>query len=336
MRVEAQYQFYFEYVLPRLDQPLAMRLIFPDVRAHVFGKREEDPLFPPGVDETLSNMELALQSVEFPQTTLSRKVRDVCIDRLGVVLVWTSETAPNEHLVRKSLSKAVAVANVVLDHLRVVARAPRLRRIDRYWKPGHSEFALLVPHTETWINPDYGSLWPVFDGRFNSTCVSEAVLAPETGVATTSDLEDSLSKGLRPYLALSLLVDAESALMSLRIREAILCIASALEVHANGYVEAQTLLTQNQAKNAMVGSSSFATRYFDRLSRATCGRSLHAEDQSTFDDVDAVYAQRNGLMHGGNLRGSLKQMTELSQHHEVLRWISSARTAIDWLSTLSR
>lgn len=336
MRIEARYQFYFDYVLPRLDRPLAMQLYFPDVQANVFGKTESDPLFLPGVDETLSNMEFALESTENPQIRLSRKVRDFCIDRLQVSLIWTSDAAPNEQLIRESLSKAVAVANIVLDHLRVVAQAPRVRRIDRYWKPGHAEFAVLVPHTETWVNPDYGSLWPVFDGRFNSTCISGAVLAPETGSATASDLEESLGRGIRPYLAQSLLVDAESALMSLRIREAILCIASALEVHANGYVESQTILSRNQVRNAMPSSSSFATRYFDLLGTAICGRSMRVEHGATFGDVDAVYAQRNGLMHGGNLRGPLQNMSELSQHHEVLRWISSARTAIDWLSALPR
>ncbi|TYB98100.1 hypothetical protein FXF53_18415 [Micromonospora sp. WP24] len=335
MLVQAQYHFYFDFEIPRLDKPLKVAISHPSFNAHVQGWDQQEPLFYGEIGRTLENLHVVIQSADALQVLVSRSVKSLCVDRLRVLLEWESESPPNESMVAESRDRAVSVGNSILEHLRVVAQAPLARRIGRYWKPGNSVFALLVPHTETWLNLDDGSPLPVFN-EGNSKCSSGAILAPETGRGRAQDLWTSLSGGPRPPLSSSLLVDAQSALMSLNIREAILSIASACEVHASQYLKEQSVLSNSQASAAMSGGGSFANKYFHELPQATCSRSLRDDYGSVFVDIDAVYGQRNGLMHGGSLRGDFAALDEIQQHHEVLRWVGSARKAIGWLDTLPR
>jgi hypothetical protein len=336
MRIGVQYRFYLDYLMPRMDERLSGVLKFPDLEAYIQGWDRRSPLFPESVDQSLSGADLTMRSVDFPLVGISRKVKDYCVDRLDIALIMTSDSAPSAQVVKPTLEKAVRVANMVLGHLRVVARAPSLQLIGRYWKPGHSEFALLVPHTESWVNPDYGSQWPVFDGIFSSTFSSGAVRVPDTGFASAKALATSVQSDWDPPLPDSLLVDAESALMSLRIREAILCVASAVEISANEYRESQTVISKNQANLIVSSKKAFAERYFEVLTQATCGRSLRAENIVAFDQVNNAYQQRNSLIHGGKIREPLASADELDRYQEVLRWLSAARSTIEWLSTLPR
>ncbi|MFD6566492.1 hypothetical protein [Micromonospora profundi] len=333
MLIQAQYHFYLDFMIPRFEKPILITVSHPAFSARVEGWDRREPLFFGETGRALEILQPSIQSVEHSQVRVSRDARITCIDRLRVILEWESESTPNDSIVSESQDRAVQVANSVLEHLRVVAGAPLVRRIGRYWKPGNPVFALLVPHTETWINMDDESPLPVFGGN-NSMASAGALLAPETGYGKFPDLLASLSGGPRPPLSLSLLVDAQSALMSLNIREAILNTASACEVRASQYLKDQKLISNSQADAAIAAGSSFASKYFHELTQATCSRSFRHDDMSAFADIDAVYGQRNGLMHGGNLRGSFAAMGEIQQHHEVLGWIESARKAVGWLDTI--
>jgi hypothetical protein len=166
-------------------------------------------------------------------------------------------------------------------------------------------------------------------------CTSGAILAPETGSGSMQAFATSLQTGERPDLASSLLVDAEAALMSLGIREAVLSVASALEVQATKYLETQTAISKGAARRAMEAGESFATRCYNELPMAVCGRSLRRESPTAFADVDSVYSQRNGLMHGGVLRGTFRREREIEQSRILLGWLESAWLAKDWLASLS-
>lgn len=335
MRIQAQYNFYFDYLIPRLDQPLALKISDPKYDAYIHGWDRADPLFFDEIGQTLSSMQIGLQSVQFREIRKLQRVKDICVDRLQVVIEWESESLPDDSAIAESLDRAVRVGNSVLEHLRVVARAPLARLIDRYWKPGNPIFAITVPHTETWINLDDDSWLPVFKG-VNSTCSSGAITVPETGAATFGDFTASIVAGPHPALHLSLLVDAEFALMSLRIREAILNIASACDIHAGLYLKNQTLISQTQARNTTKINGTFAEKYFHELTSAVCSKSLKQDKPEVFSDIEATYEQRNSLIHAGKLRGNYALLGEIQKHHQAMEWLVSAHEALEWLDSLPR
>jgi hypothetical protein len=150
MHIEAQYHFYFDYLFPSLGPPINLMLELSDnTTAFIQGWDRNEPLFFAEIDESLAGMSMSMQSVEHPDIRIERRVKDVCVDRLRVVLHFETDPPLTEPLLSKSRDTAVDAANAVIDHLRVATRAALLRRIGRYWRLGDESFALLVPHTHT-------------------------------------------------------------------------------------------------------------------------------------------------------------------------------------------
>ncbi|MEU4475115.1 hypothetical protein [Micromonospora sp. NPDC023888] len=344
MRVQIIYNFYFDYALPRLDVSEPIRL-----HIHINGKYEADafimgwdstndldPLFHAENGLTLASAELNLRPIDRPGL-LAHRVSDHVLDRLMVIMEWDAEIGPTQDGTDPQvwLQRSASLADNLLDHLRVVSASPRVKRIPRYWKLGHSEFVIACPHTESWFNKDDGSPLPMFDGMnsFNST---GSIVNPESGTIAMADLQRSLTAEQDPPLHASLLIDAQEALTTLSIRQAVLSIGSACEVRATTYGENQRRIRQSKVKAAIAPRNglSFADRYFHHLPHETCGRSLKHENRDAFEKIQAAYNERNKLIHTGKLSAQLAAEQELDQYRAVSLWIAAAEAACRWIGDL--
>jgi len=346
VRVQVVYNFYLDYRLPRLDtgKPLWLTLNVnvddPTKRydAFVRTRGDEDELFYAEIGASLASGVLPLQPVDRPEEALVYRVRDRVVDRLLVALEWDADTAPVDDPSCAELwrARAVDMASGVLKHLRVVARSPRVQIIQRRWHPSTQKFTISHPHTEEWFNKDDGERLPIFDG--NNSALAFGLLSPESGVARWDDLQASIGASPEPALHLSLLVDAEEALASVRLREAVLSAASACEVSAKHYGATQTKISKTQFERltAPRQGAKFADRYYEDLPYAVAGQSLRTVDVHVFDEVAALYYERNAIMHGGQLSDGLRGKPDREVHLIVESWLSSARRAAEWIEALPR
>jgi len=167
MRVRAVYNFYFEYQLPRLDPDTGLSLTI-DVPnkgyiATVRGRQPEDDLFHESIRTSLSEQAPVL-APHGGQTALVYRVKERVLDRLFVALDLTAEaaeqSAPKVNTYWRD--EAVFVANGVLDHLRVTARSPRVKGLERLWHPVAQTVTISHPYTESWFDLDSGAHLPLF------------------------------------------------------------------------------------------------------------------------------------------------------------------------------
>jgi hypothetical protein len=339
MKIHAEHVFYLNYMLPEFAGSDELRLDIHvthdgDYHAFVVGWDQKEPLFFRELGASLSTAEFTMRPAWRPDGGLTHRVNENVVDRLIVALEWEAEVEPTADpaVTDLWLDRAVSTANYVLGHLRVVTQQSRVQKIKRYWKPGHSKFAVEVPYTVRWVNLTDRTPLKMFQGM-DGFCSTGAIEVPHTGRVTLDALGASMSVGRPAPLHLSLLVDAEEALNRLNLREAVLCTASACEMRAGQYLKDQTFKSGNQLNNIGKGKP-FAGRYFHELPTAICQRSLKTEDSGIFDMVQACYNQRNGLAHGGQFRPPFKDASEIDQHHAAYGWTAAARTACSWFDSL--
>jgi hypothetical protein len=334
VRIRVDHSFYLRYLLPLLDQPLALNIDFGEFSAAVWAWDRSHDLFPNGIAASLAEEDFELRSVAWPQAAIRHRVRDHCMDRMDVSVSYETAADPltDPSAVDLNLQRAISAANAVLGHLRTVAGVPGVQLIERYWKPGHDRFATVAPHLQIWLYED-GTGIPMFDG-VNSMRSSGAIRAPETGRALWADFAQSISTGRPPLLERTLLLDAEQHLMGLDLRAAILCICSSIESRITSYAVAQSVISKTQRKAILGAPVKFAERHFHALPLSICQRSLQTEQNDVYEAVQRVYDQRNSLMHGGLLTDDFRRFDELTQHQTVYRWIESARQSLVWIDTL--
>src|SRR5688572_23089063 len=140
MRAQVIYNFYFEYQLPWIGPGAGFSLTI-DVPnkgyvATVRGRRDDEDLFYEDIGISLSEQAPTLTPIG-RQGALVYRVKERILDRLLVALELTTD--PNELSTQVAATywrdEAVFIANNVLDHLRVTARSPRVKRLERLWHP---------------------------------------------------------------------------------------------------------------------------------------------------------------------------------------------------------
>jgi len=338
MKVRAVYNFYLDFILPRLEngEGIGIHTTIDGCDAWAATWGAGDPLFPSEPDVTLSSYAIDLHPVTRPEISIRRDARSRILDRISVVLEWEQSAAPVEDksVTGAYLERAVLLANAVLEHIRVSCGLVDIGKISRSWDPAKSEISITVPHTQSWFDAEADAGLNVFMGK-NSLGSSEGIRIGPIPVTSTSQLMTTLAGEGPPPLHLSLLMDAEGALLTLSLREATLSIASACEVRANSYIETQSVISRTSARRILgTPSVSFATKHYDLLPQSICSRSLRIDNAGAFELIDEAYSERNRLIHTGRFSHTFSQMKELDKLRRADEWLASARVAIKWMDSL--
>jgi hypothetical protein len=339
MRVQSLHQYYLKYRLPRGPgwRGWAVRLQSEDFEAIVKPRSEEEPLFPNEIDQTLSTATIDVMPLSLPGGRLTRTVAESCIDRLLVVIHQELDTLPDDwtEIVDRTTDRAIEAANHFLDHCRVAAKAPDVQRLERHWRPQDQRYYLLEPSTVSWFDADTSERLPVYDGTVNAALSSGALRSPESGSVSIAAVEASFGRSMYPRLAQSLLVDAEWSVMTLGLREAILSIATACEVTSQSYIERKDSSSVEAAKSILRRRRlSFAERHYHLVPQELAGRSLMHENRSDFDQLEALYRERNSLMHSGEFSADLSTLPSRDRQRVVFEWMMGAWRATDWLESI--
>jgi hypothetical protein len=338
VRLQARYVFYLDFQLPEFGG-----IDVPQLRVQHYDKivimepwNHDNELFEGELGQTLRTAEFVIAGVSPRGGQLVRRVSDVVIDRLVVVIEWNHDTDPagDEGLIQTRLEDAVAYANFFISHLRAVTGSANLHHIEVDWHPRDLTLTVQIPYSVQWCDLAANVALPIFEG-FNGFNSAGGIRVPYNGAIEWDAILASMATGTLPPFHRTLLVDATDALTTADVREAILCIASACDVRINQYIQSQTIIPKAQVKRIINEKSrSFAERYFDLLPSATCGQSLNSYDNLVFTDVQSCYQQRNHLIHAGDLLHPLVGMGIADRLRAASRWRLSAEKALAWVDSL--
>lgn len=336
MKVASLHQLYLSHMLPRGEgwESWSVGVQTPNFWARIHPRSPDEALFPNDVDKSLSNAELVLTPLQPSGGHLAIRAADRCLDRLEILIIRQLEPLPVDWTQEILLAedRASLLAEVFLQHCRVAARSHHVPGIGREWRASEARFQLTVPHTCTWLDADTEQGLPVYEGM-NASSSLGAISAPETGSASVSDIEASMSKGEEPDLPLSLLLDADRFVMACSLREALLAAATALEASSEQFISGAGAADRSDVQQILSERISFAEKRFHRLPELLSDRSLKEEDRTTFSAVERLYRHRNELMHRGQLASDLKSLTLSQRQGEVHSLVWSAKTAVDWIAT---
>ena len=340
MKIQTIVQFYLDAVFPRDPSWAGWKGVTLNASTFSASIRPWDPsreaLFPNEIDESLSGAGLTLTPAYMSGGFISKTIADAVVDRIQVVLEEEVDepagpATPPVFDIEQAQDRAVDAANVLIEHIRVSAQASSLPRITRMWRPQDGKFYIQQPWTMAVLEADGGAPVPVFAG-VNAALTSGAIRAPETGAGDVSAVEQSLSKGIEPPLYSMLLLEAESKIEAMAMREAILDIASACEVAAALYIDAKAGAGAESYKNQLRGS--FATKYYKVAPLNFSARSLEQDDPSAYAQVEDMYRERNSLMHGGQMRQSFMDLSSRERQRTVYGYISAGHRAVEWVTAL--
>ncbi|MCQ4043056.1 hypothetical protein ACFOSC_13495 [Streptantibioticus rubrisoli] len=338
MRIAAVMQYYFDAQLPR-DPSWAswggLNLQAPAFSAEVRAwEPSTQPLFPNEIDNSLAGTSLSIVPLGMRGGAITRTVADTVVDRIQVVLRWEQDLAPGDapHIdFDLAQDRGVDAANVLVEHLRSAGRVAWMPRVRRAWRPDDGRFYLLSPWTATFLDADTEAGLPIFAG-VNAQFSTGAVRSPGTGAVPVSELTASLQAGAEPPLHNVLLVDAETAVQSLALREAILAMASACEVAAHTYIATRVGGGAESYMGSLSGS--FAAKYYEQAPSGLSGRSLRSDDPSAFSLIEEMYRERNKLVHTGRTTARLADLDSRERQRTVYAFLGAAGRAVDWITSL--
>lgn len=339
MKAVAIFQFYFPYVFPRaldwVERFLGFN--FDDFHVVVHPRDPNEKLFPHEIDDTLSTMRLTLSRVSLPTGVVSLAVRERSLDRIEVRVhgeLVSPDDAKRVDIQQSFMEVAIRACNLFLDHCRVAARAPFLAGVERHYRPEDDQYYVLTPHSVTWFNEEDGQPVPAYRGDVNGAASSGAIRSPERGSVTMARIEQSFQAGEQPSLPLSLLVDAEERIVTLRLREAILALGTGLEVASNEYIRRTGTDNDPQVKGFLVQRVSFGEKRFHLVPMHVSGRSLKSEDFDTFDLVEKAYRTRNNVVHEGRVYYVDAGASITVDDRLATEFLVASESAVHWLAAL--
>ena len=340
MTVAAVCQFYFPYVLPRAPDWEGNGLAFqlPSVQVRVRGRSLNEDLFPAEIDVTLSSMVASLSRLSLPVSTITRTVRDISCDRVECLVI--SEVVSLQEVMDRDVQSAyrnaaIRVCNLFLDHCRVVARSPFVTGVEVHYRLQDASYHVITPHTIRWITFPSEERIPAYSGGVNAMASSGAIAAPERGGASFAEIRDALANGASPDLAVGLLLDAKERLVTLRLREAVIAIASACEIASDRFIERKG---QRQIRAIELilrdRSLSFAHKRFDSIPQLVSMRSLLQEDPDSFEQITHAYRARNNLAHAGELSYEQAGISVEVDAPVATKFLYAGEQAVSWLESL--
>jgi len=163
MKAIALFQFCFPYVLPRHNDWLGRRVgfQFPSFLVKVRPRDLEEELFPNDIDKTLSKIQVGLSRISLPTSSTTRDVRDLCLDRIEVIV--EGEVSSKEDVKRSEVQasyKRVAIrgCNVFINHCRVTSQSPFVVGVEEHYRLQDGKYYTLTPHSISWFEGEYGAL----------------------------------------------------------------------------------------------------------------------------------------------------------------------------------
>jgi hypothetical protein len=342
MKVASRNQIYLDYLLPRDETwgPLeaGIRIDLESNYAVIRPRGAHEPLFPEDVDQTLSSMELRLRPLAVRGSEITARVAERALDRIEVT-IW-DELDDNADMSEASwmerttsaLERAVNLADTFLAHCRVVANSPFVRAIPRAWREQDGRFYVMAPTTSTWYDGDSGLPLGVLTHGTNALSMSGCILAPESGAAPLSELAQSIRESQDPPVFKALLVDAQRQINEAALREAVLSLATALEVVSNIHLDRSSGASLPNVKAILaMRSVSFAERRFDLLTQELAAGSLRIDRPADYVQVEALYRERNALIHRGSFTAVLANQRHVDRQASVQAMLASANAATEWL-----
>lgn len=330
MQVEAVFQFYLPYELPRTDDWKRAGLLLegPEFVADVRPRGAGEALFPTDIDTKLS--ELTLEGDKAP-------VRVGCWDRIEV-RVWR-EVASDDELQREEttqrfLGAATRACDQFLYLCRVGLRHPFIKPLERAYVFEEDEVRILAPYSVTWVAAEDGRYLNAYGEGAYARCFAEK-RRPIRGSISMSRIAERAEAGELPSLARSLLVDAEEGIVVGHLREAVLGLAIGCEVASNEYVRGKGMEKDPTVREILSEEDiSFAERRFHRLPEHVSERSLKKEDPDAFRLVQNMYRARNEIMHKGLLRYREERSWIAVDERVGASFLGACWTAVDWLADL--
>jgi hypothetical protein len=339
MKAIAVYQFYFPYVLPRADDwPTEyIGFKFPNFRVGLRPRNPHEKLFPHEIDETLSSMTLKLTRISPPMGGSAISVRDRCFDRIEARVdgdLVDSSGAKRQDVQEAFRNAAITVCNAFLNHCRVIAMSAFVRGVEQEYRIEDGKFYVQTPHTITWFNGEDGGFLPAY-GDANACATAGAVRSPESGSVSINAIYRSLESGEQPSLPRSLIVDAEELLRATRIRESIICLATACEVGSDEYLKRKGKNEDADVKRIMKNrQQSFAERRYHSVPTLLDDRSLKTEENASFIIVEQMYRSRNNLAHRGTLTfGDVEAPITVDQPLAT-HFLRACEVALSWIERL--
>jgi hypothetical protein len=263
---------------------------------------------------------------------------------IHAVIAWKSLSKATFHrspmpetlpLRNKPKFRAIQAANLFLDHCRLIAHSPFVLGIQRHFRLQDQRFYVLTPRTVAWFDGVTGERLPVFDGDVNGQIASGAIPSPERGAATMQAIHTSIRNGPLPDLAKTLILDAEAALVTLRIRETLLAIGTACEVASDRYISRHGATSDPRVRKCLSRrDTSFAVRRYDLIPKLVSGRSFLDEAPDGFADIERAYRARTSVTHDGRSCYREEQSEVVVDPAIAMRFLLAAQRAIAWLGNL--
>jgi hypothetical protein len=330
MRVEAIFQFYLPYLLPRGEDwtGAGMGLEGPEFVGLVRPRSAEEDLFPEEIDRRLAQLTIE----GYPAA-----VGAECLDRVEVRVVGevaSESEVRREELQRRYRDAATSACDRFLYVCRVGLRHPFIRLLQREYVLEEDSFRMLTPYSVTWLGGEEGHAMPTYGSKENARCYAERRVASRGWICMRT-LAEKARAGELPSLARSLLVDAEERVRECRLREGVLGLAVACEVASNEYVRRKAVDKDPEVKEILGREGvSFAEKRLHSLPKHISGRSLKQEEPDAFEDIQNMYRARNSIMHEGELRYRKSAEWVSVDHRTAGRFVQSGWKGIDWLATL--
>lgn len=336
-------QVYFEQLLPTDDSwPEQFSLETERFKVLVAPRRHGDDLFPEDIDRSMSTIELRMTPLAKPGGSVVTRVGERVVDRLGLTVIDDSRTPAAMSLddlqMDEMVDTALGVAAMIIAHCRAVSESPWLRGVQREHRPQDQRLHTFNSHTVSWFAGDpSATLTPlaVYEGGVNAMATSGEIRSPEAKQVTFSQLSDSLKTfGPEPDVVRELLVTAEERLIQMQLREAVVALASALEIAAEAFVARYP--TADLSDIRFDRSLSFAMRHYVEIPYRVTGWSLLADDPDTFRQIEAAYRTRNSVTHAGALEYRRADDTKVVvDRHAVQVFLVATREAITRLGSVA-
>ncbi len=277
-------------------------------------------------------MNLQLKRLSLPTSAISISVLDYAFDRIEVEVTGDApEVLDRRWLEERFVKTAVAAVNLMLQHLRVLTGAAFLVGLEEHYRPQDGCSHFLFPRSLTWFDAKTAAPFS-FYGEFNAAMSGGAFISPERGSVPFSALMQSLQSG-PPDLAKSLLIDAEVALVTLRLREAVISLALVCEVSSNEFLRRKNAQSEKEVKKILNRRDSFAQKRFHLVLLHLGIDSFESADPVSFDLVEQLYKARNAAAHASSLEFHHKNVTIVASKELVTTMRQATLKLVAWLAT---
>jgi hypothetical protein len=341
VKVAALFQFYLLHYLPRTADWAGQSFVMQvgDAKIVITPRDANDPLFPETLDKDLSRLDVGLEIK--PGVRMQKRVADFCQDRIQAVVIREIQSVGDaDQLEEEFLALAIRSCNTFLDRCRTVGHITFLQGIERDFVRETKKYSVLAPHTISWheVMPDGGNkplnLYPPGINKVSGTLRPGSLRSPERGSVSFAEVNRALLSN-ESHIVISMILDAQEWITAQRLREAVLALATAIEVASDQYLKRKDKLDDNAIENILRMKVSFAEKRFKLVTEAIDNRSLLSDDAASYESIKDLYRTRNSVEHEGILtfKSDDGVVVEVDQER-ALKFLAACESGVRWLESL--